>query len=195
MDNYNICCGIIYWCCNWLDTPIKRRKPSKLRSKFFNITVKIIEITATADVIIPLEAVVTDLSAETPQNVPEEPTEQIIWNFLIQNGYSKEQTAGIMGNLYQENKFNTGGDGIVQWTGERLLALLQRGEPYSLKTQLDFILYELNSYESEANQAIKQSTTIEEATISFQNKFERCGDCRQDTRISYAYDFYNRLGL
>jgi len=100
-----------------------------------------------------------------------------------------------MGNLYQENRLQTDGDGLAQWNGTRLSALLQRGEPYSLRTQLEFLLFELNSYESEANNLIKQSTTIESAAIAFQNKFERCGDCRQSSRISYAYNFYNQFGL
>lgn len=113
----------------------------------------------------------------------------------MNNGYSKEQAAGIMGNLQQENRLQTDGDGLAQWSGTRLVTLLQRGEPYSLNTQLEFLLYELNSYESEANNLIKQSGTIEEAAIAFQNKFERCGDCRQSSRISYAYIFYNQLGI
>ena len=121
-----------------------------------------------------------------------ESTECIIWNFFINNGYSKVQTAGIMGNLKQENRLNIDGDGLAQWNGDRLFSLLQRSEPYSLQTQLDFLLYELNTYESLANQLVKQSTTIETATINFQNQFERCSICMQNNRISYAYDFYNK---
>jgi hypothetical protein len=98
-----------------------------------------------------------------------------------------------MGNLQQEHGLQTSGEGLAQWSGGRLAALMQRGEPYSLQTQLDFLLYELNTYESEANRLVKQSTTIEEATIYFQNKFERCGLCRQDNRINYAYQFYSKF--
>jgi hypothetical protein len=98
-----------------------------------------------------------------------------------------------MGNLRQENNYKTDGDGLAQWLGNRLEGLLQRGNPRDLTTQLDYIIYELNSYESETNILLKQSTTIEDATIAFQNKFERCNPiyCMQQQRINYAYQVYN----
>lgn len=124
-----------------------------------------------------------------------EATECIIWRYFINQGYTPEQTAGIMGNLMQEHGLQTDGDGIAQWLGGRLEGLLQRGDPYSLQTQLDYIIYELNNNESEANIYLKSSTTIEEATINFQNKYERCNPywCMQYQRINYAYGFYNKL--
>ena len=122
--------------------------------------------------------------------------EQISWEFLKSNGFSDVQTAGIMGNLMQEHRFNTtdaaGGLGIAQWTGGRRNNLLARENPYSIYTQLQFLMDELNTGYVSAKNSILASTSIESATRAFQNQFERCGICREETRIGYAYDIYNR---
>lgn len=98
-----------------------------------------------------------------------------------------------MGNLWQENRFNTDGDGIAQWLGNRLIGLQQRGNHTDLAVQLEYIVWELNNTELYANTQLLQSNTVEQATIAFQNCYERCGDCRQSQRINYAIDFYYRL--
>lgn len=97
-----------------------------------------------------------------------------------------------MGNLYQEHKFRTDGDGLAQWIGDRKTLLQQNTNWQDLNVQLDFMLYELNSYESKANEMVKQSTTIDAATIAFQDGFERCGMCMESQRIQYAHDIFNR---
>jgi len=115
--------------------------------------------------------------------------ETIVWNYLISQGFTREQTAGIMGNLQQEHNFRTDGDGLAQWLGDRKAALYARGGENNLQVQLEFIMYELNSYESAAMAAIQASTTVEQATLAFQNKFERCNPvyCHPNQRINYAY--------
>ncbi|NTW61448.1 hypothetical protein HGB24_02040, partial [Candidatus Saccharibacteria bacterium] len=124
-------------------------------------------------------------------NTPTE-NENITWDFLIQQGFSRLQTAGIMGNLMQEHRFNTsdsaGGYGIVQWTGSRRTALMALPYPDNIYTQLNFLMSELNGGYAGVRDAIKASTTLEDATIIFQNRFERCGICRQDLRLQYASD-------
>ncbi len=114
--------------------------------------------------------------------------EKITWGFLISQGFSREQTAGIMGNLKQEHGFRTDGDGLAQWTGGRKAALMALPDPYNIYTQLEFMMSELNGRYSGAKNAILVSTTVEAATIAFQNKYEGCGICVQDRRIQYAYD-------
>ena len=114
--------------------------------------------------------------------------ESITWSFLIGQGFSREQTAGIMGNLKQEHGFNTTGDGLAQWTGARKAALLLRDDPYNIYTQLDFLMYELNGPYRSVQASIRAAVSVEDATIIFQNKFERCGLCVQDRRIQYSYD-------
>lgn len=122
--------------------------------------------------------------------------EQITWQFLTSNGFSAEQAAGIMGNLQQEHHFQTsdtaGGLGIAQWTGGRRTNLLSRDNPYDIYTQLQFLLDELNTGYSRAKSAITSSSSIEESTRAFQNQFERCGICREELRINYAYDIYGK---
>lgn len=114
--------------------------------------------------------------------------ESITWNFLIANGFSREQTAGIMGNLMQEHGFQTSGDGLAQWTGSRKARLMSMPDPYSIQTQLDFLMSELNGGYSRAKAKILASTTVEGATVAFQNDFERCGVCVEGRRIQFAYN-------
>lgn len=116
--------------------------------------------------------------------------EQITWNFLISKGLTREQTAGIMGNLMQEHKFNTTGDGLAQWTGGRQLNLrLLYPETYmTIQSQLDFMWFELTGGYSRALNAVRASTTVEGAVQAFQNLYEGCGDCRESLRLQYAYN-------
>lgn len=122
--------------------------------------------------------------------------EGIAWNFLISNGFSPAQTAGIMGNLMQEHGFQTsdtaGGLGIAQWTAGRRNSLLSRDNPYDIYTQLQFLMDELNTGYAAAKNSILSSTSVDAATRAFQNQFERCGICREEARINYAYTIYNR---
>lgn len=114
--------------------------------------------------------------------------ESIAWSFLISQGFSREQAAGIMGNLKQEHGFRTDGDGIAQWTGGRKAALMALPDPYNIYTQLEFMMSELNGRYSGAKNAILASTTVDKATTEFQNRYEGCGKCMEDRRIQYAYD-------
>ena len=122
--------------------------------------------------------------------------EVIAWDFLKSQGFSDIQTAGIMGNLMQEHHFQTsdtaGGLGIAQWTGGRRNNLLALPNPYDIYTQLQYLMTELNGGYARAKSAIMSSTSIEAATRAFQNQFERCGICREETRIDYAYDIFDR---
>lgn len=122
--------------------------------------------------------------------------EAITWDFLKSQGFSDIQVAGIMGNLMQEHRFQTsdtaGGLGIAQWTGGRRNNLLSMANPYDIYTQLQYLMVELNGGYTAAKNSILSSTSIEAATRAFQNQFERCGICREEARINYAYDIYNR---
>jgi resuscitation-promoting factor RpfB len=118
------------------------------------------------------------------------PTENevISWNFFIANGFSRNQTAGIMGNLMQEHRFNTTGDGLAQWTGGRKAALMALPDPYNIYTQLNFLMSELNGGYVGVRDAIKSSSSVEDAVIIFQDRFEKCGICAESNRIQYAYN-------
>lgn len=123
--------------------------------------------------------------------------EKITWNFFIDQGFTAEQTAGIMGNLMQEHRFSTSdagpaGFGIAQWLGGRRAGLLAKPNPTSIYTQLEYIMQEFRTTESLAYRMIKAATTVEDATRAFQNYYERCGICVESTRIQYAYGFLSR---
>lgn len=122
--------------------------------------------------------------------------ETVAWNFLIANGFTRNQTAGIMGNLQQEHNFNTsdvaGGLGIAQWISGRRANLMAKGDYLNINTQLNFLLEELNGAEYRAKAAIVAAQTVEAATYAFSGQFERCGTCRNEQRVMYAYDILGR---
>lgn len=150
----------------------------------------------TTEVVVPQtvepEPVVTEVAPPAPAViVPAGDNETIVWNRLIAEGFSREQTAGIMGNLKQEHNFQTSGDGLAQWIGGRRANLYARANPTDIHVQLDFLMEELNSGYVYAKQRILQSDLVG-ATLVFQNEYERCGDCRQQQRINYAYEILGR---
>lgn len=114
--------------------------------------------------------------------------ESIAWSFFMAQGFTREQTAGIMGNLKQENGFKTTGDGLAQWTGSRKASLMSRADPFNIYTQLAFLMDELNGGYAKVQSAIRSSTTVEQAMIAFQNGYERCGICVEGRRIQFSYD-------
>ena len=114
--------------------------------------------------------------------------EVISRNFLLANGFKREQTAGIMGNLMQEHRFNTTGDGLAQWTGARKAALLARPDPYNIYTQLQFLMDELNGGYWRVRDEIRATNSVISAVQIFQNKFEKCGICAESNRIQYAFN-------
>ncbi|MCL1929900.1 phage tail tip lysozyme [Candidatus Saccharibacteria bacterium] len=116
--------------------------------------------------------------------------ESITWSYLLAQGFSREQTAGIMGNLKQEHHFNTDGDGLAQWTGGRKANLMSRENPYNIYTQLDFLMWELNGGYLATKNRLLSSPTIEDAVLAFQNGYERCGICNTPMRMQYAYNIF-----
>ncbi len=138
-------------------------------------------------------------TAVTAPESPQQPldNETVIWNYLISKGFTREQTAGIMGNLKQEHNFNTsdapGGLGIAQWTSGRRANLMARQDYLNVNIQLEYLWEELNSTES-ATKDLILSGGLENAVIVFQNKFERCNPqyCMESQRIQYAYDILSR---
>jgi hypothetical protein len=104
--------------------------------------------------------------------------------FFTSKGLSKEQAAGVVGNLIQESSLHTaarnrgdGADGsdsigIGQWNGTRAAALKQfaatRGKPADdFETQMEFVLHELDGSESATGQRLRSAKTAEEAAAAF----------------------------
>jgi hypothetical protein len=118
--------------------------------------------------------------------------EQIVWNYLLDQGFSDVAAAGIMGNLQQEHRFRTDGDGLAQWTGGRRKALQSRANSGTLSVQLDFMMHELNGGYLLTRNRLYSSTSVEQATLIFMNGYERPGIPAASKRISYAYEIYNK---
>jgi hypothetical protein len=140
-----------------------------------------------------------ELGADTVAISPS-PNDEIAFRFFVDRGLTDVQAAGIVGNLDQESQMNPNavqgggpGRGIAQWSiGGRWDNLVAHAaatgrSPWSLDLQLEYVWHELVSYPSFGLAQLKAATTVEAATIAFQDRFERCGVCHQATRISYAY--------
>jgi len=112
--------------------------------------------------------------------------------FFTDNGYSREQAAGIAGNLFVESNFienaenkaggGIGAYGLAQWRSDRQTELFKfaankdknqvKGK-IAAKTQLEFILQEFGSTEKSARNSLKQQSTVEDSARSFGLKYER----------------------
>lgn len=104
--------------------------------------------------------------------------------FFVGKGYSREQAAGIVGNLHGESNLDTGavGDGgkaygLAQWHPDRQ-GIFQKifGKNIRQSTfqeQLEFVHYELNNNEKRAGNMLKMAGTVEEATRTFMKEYER----------------------
>lgn len=122
------------------------------------------------------------------------PTSSQIVNFFMNKGLTKNQAKGIYGNIMQESggKHNIvsrdghNSYGLVQWTGTRKARLFSKyGTNPTVNQQLEYLWDELNSTEKNALNALRNTTTVEDATKVFMQKFER--------PANWAANFKNRL--
>lgn len=112
------------------------------------------------------------------------PNKEQALQFFVANGWSKDQAAGIVGNLLGESSLNPkavgdGGKafGIAQWHQDRQ-DLFKKVFKKDIKEstfleQLEFVQYELEHNEKKAGDALKNSKSYEEATRVFEQKYER----------------------
>lgn len=121
-------------------------------------------------------------------------TKNKIVDFFINKGLSKNQAKGIYGNIMQEsggkhNIISSDGYnsyGLAQWTGPRKARLFSKyGTKPTIDQQLEFMWEELNSSEKSALEALKNTSTVEDATKVFMQKYER--------PAAHAANFKNRL--
>lgn len=131
-------------------------------------------------------------------------------DFFVSRGWSREQAAGIVGNLVHESGLNpnathdvdpkTGqptGLGIAGHRLERRQALIEFARakgaaPNDYQTQLEFIDQELRTTEASAGNALRAARTPQEAAAAFVN-FERpLGYDPKD--LTKAHGYSNRVG-
>ena len=114
--------------------------------------------------------------------------ENIVWDYLIEQGYSAIQVAGIIGNMYQESGVNPAreetngiGYGLVQWSfgrRQQLEAFAEsKGKSASdIYVQLEFLVKELKEgkqfYGTYAEQ-FANPYSVDQATEAFCWGFER----------------------
>jgi hypothetical protein len=119
--------------------------------------------------------------------------------YFESKGYTKEQAAGLVGNLMAESgndlKTDAVGDGgkaygIAQWHPDRQAKFKEVfGKDIreaSFKDQLEFIEWELNNTEKRAGKKLRESKTAEEAATNVDKFYERSSGEHRDKRISLA---------
>ncbi len=128
-------------------------------------------------------------------------------------GFSEESIAGILGNLQQESGVDPTavqaggpGRGLAQWSmggrwdnGSSSLisfASSQGLDPWSARTQVQFMLYEMQNVLSFDVESFKDMTDILAATVYFHDVFEGSADSADFVRAvrgNYALQWYARL--
>ena len=150
-----------------------------------------------------LAACATEVDTDTSEAALSN-TEHTAFNYFVAKGLTKVQAAGIVGNLVQESSVDPGaiqygggpGRGIAQWSvGGRWntsyhdnvawYASKHGMSRWSLTAQLDFIWYELTNYGYGYAQ-LRAATTVTEAVVAFQDRYEICGQCDETNRINAA---------
>lgn len=120
-------------------------------------------------------------------------------------GLTKEQAAGIVGNLGHESagmqagiqergvKVGRGGLGWAQWTGPRrkeFESFLEKNGMSANDPEANyaFLKQELQTTEAPSLEKLKQTKSIEEATVVFEESYERAGVKSYGSRVQYAKD-------
>lgn len=134
------------------------------------------------------------------------------FNFFVSKGLTEVQAAGVIGNLMQESsirptavEYGGGpGRGIAQWSiGGRWnrdpsnvvsFAAARGLDRWALRTQLDFIWHELTVVGGYGYAELRAATTLSTAVKVFQNQYERCGQCAQAQRMTYAQQALSEFG-
>lgn len=135
-----------------------------------------------------------------------------IWTFLINKGFSKAATAGVMGNMELESGYDpsaenssSGAYGLLQWLGGRregleAYATANNCAANDMQLQLDYFYIEVTTgAESDcfpiytdlpSLDAFKSLTDPEQAARLFEQAFERSGGDAMGARIEYALAVY-----
>lgn len=129
------------------------------------------------------------------------------WNFYISQGFSKEATAGILGNYMRESRMNPSivergnniGFGIAQWSFARRINLVtwlnkNNYAASSLEGQLRYSIVEMQnmSFGKYNYSSFKRINNVKEATAVFEKYFERAGVVAIDERTKYAEEIYRK---
>lgn len=124
---------------------------------------------------------------------------------FMKAGYTREQAAGIVGNLIHESgglntKARNPGDGrdgsdsigVAQWNGSRAKALkdfaaAQGKDWHDYDVQLQFVLHELNGSESAAGRALRNAKTADDAAGVIVTMYERPAGSQSGAAASHGW--------
>lgn len=117
------------------------------------------------------------------------------YQYYLNKGLTPVMASAIVGNLVKESGLNPtiigradnkGSVGIAQWHSGRLdnLKRFAGNNWKKLDNQLDFVLHELRTTEKRAFDKLKNAKTVEEATTSFMNEYERPSSDPKINRIN-----------
>jgi len=130
-------------------------------------------------------------------------SKDIAMNFFLSKGYTKQQAAGIVGNLMVESgdfdpnvisgkiKGDSGAAvGIAQWHPDRQAKFKNKfGKSIigsSLEEQLEFVHHELNNNEKSAGSKLKNTKSAQEAASILDQFYERSSGAHRDKRMKNA---------
>jgi hypothetical protein len=133
-----------------------------------------------------------------------------VYRFFVNNGFTPEQSAGIVGNFAAESGTNIDPTaynpddkgkpayGIAQWRDTRWTDLQnwasETGQDYTtLETQLGFVLEEFATTERSAAARLKATTSVEEAARVVDRYYERSDGRAREKRVQYALEVYERF--
>lgn len=128
-------------------------------------------------------------------------------SFFQSKGWTKEQSAGIVGNLQAESgknlRTNAVGDngqayGIAQWHPDRQRKFEEvMHVPIRQSTfqqQLEFVNWELNNTEAQAGRIIKSAQSAEQAAALMDQHYERSSGAHRGERMANANALLNSKG-
>ena len=159
----------------------------------------------------------TNIRRERPQVLFGGSNVEKAYNYFISadgGEFTPQQACGIIGNLLVES--NKGGDidplafnntegsfGIAQWNpaeaaDQRLNKLQQfakeRGYNYrELFPQLEYIKYELHRYSYLGLAELRNASTVREASIAFEKKYERPAEGSTARRIAFGEEVFEKM--
>lgn len=120
-------------------------------------------------------------------------------DFFMSKGWTREQAAGIVGNLQAESgpnlQIDAKGDGgkaygIAQWHEPRQKLFQQvYGKPIqnaTFREQLEFVNWELNNSEKAAGDMLRASRSAKEAAMIVDRNYERSAGSHTDRRVTNA---------
>lgn len=108
---------------------------------------------------------------------------KLAMKILMNKGWSKEQSAGIVGNLAKESSFNPSisspdgkFQGLAQWDASRRNKFKEISgkdlKDATFEEQISFVDWELKNTHKKAGEAIRQTKTAEEAAQITEGKYE-----------------------